>query len=291
MTTTRRHLNALVALLILLALAACGGAPAADPPAATGEADPATPLADQSPADAEPTAGAASEAPAEPETDPTPLPPTATPALFEGEGPWEVGFESADGTALHGTLFGEGDVGLVLAPNYPGGAVAWHAFAEAAAERGYRALAFDLRGHGESGGEPDLAAAPGDVAAAAAFLRERGAERIILMGGGEGAMAAVLAAASGEDVIGLAALSPMRDYGGMAVTEADVAALDVPSLWIGARTDMAHDAEGMAAQAGDGADLWIYEASSLHGTYLFEGIDRPDLTGRLLDFADSAAGG
>ncbi len=280
MITTRRRFDVFIALLILLALAACGGAPAAAPPPATGGAAPATEPADQSPA-ASPTP-ASEDAAA-----PTPPPPTVP---FEGEGPWEADFPTADGVTLHGTLFGQGDTGIVLAPNYPGGAAAWHPFAEAAAERGYRALAFDLRGHGESGGEADLAAAPDDVAAAAAFLRDQGAERIILMGGGEGAMAVILAAASGEDIAGLAALSPMREDDGLAVAEADLAGLNIPSLWIGARTDMEHDAEGMAGQAGGEPEVWIYEGSSLHGTYLFEGIDAPDLTGRLLDFAESAAG-
>jgi hypothetical protein len=283
MITTHRRFNVVIALLILLALAACGGAPATAPPAAADEAGPATAPADLTPA-ASPTP-ASEDAAA-----PTSPPPTAT-VPFEGEGPWEADFGTADGVTLHGTLFGEGDTGIVLAPNYPGGAAAWQPFAEAAAERGYRALAFDLRGHGESGGDPDLAAAPDDVAAAAAFLRDQGAERIILMGGGEGAMAVILAAASGDDIAGLAALSPMREDSGLAVSEADLAGLSVPSLWIGARTDMEHDAEGMAGQAGGEPEVWIYEGSSLHGTYLFEGIDAPDLTERLLDFAESAAGG
>lgn len=283
MITTRRRFNAFIALLILLALAACGGAPAAAPPAAGDEAAPATEPADQIPeSGSTPTAADPAQ--------PTPLPPTAT-VPFEGEGPWEAGFQTADGVTLHGTLFGEGSTGIVLAPNYPGGAAAWHPFAGAAAGQGYRALAFDLRGHGESGGEADLAAAPDDVAAAVAFLRDQGAERIILMGGGEGAMAVILAAASGEDIAGLAALSPMREDGGLVVGEADLAGLNIPSLWIGARTDMEHDAEGMAGQTGGEPEVWIYEGSSLHGTYLFEGIDAPDLTERLLDFAERAAGG
>jgi predicted small lipoprotein YifL len=284
MITTRRRFNVVIALLILLALAACGGAPATAPPAATGEAGPATEPADQSPA-------AGSTPVSEDAAAPTSPPPTAT-VPFEGEGPWEADFGTADGVTLHGTLFGgEASTGIVLAPNYPGGAASWQPFAGAAAERGYRALAFDLRGHGESGGEADLAAAPDDVAAAVAFLREQGVERIILMGGGEGAMAVILAAASGEDIAGLAAISPMREDDGLAVAEADLAGLNIPSLWIGARTDMEHDAEGMAGQAGGEPEVWIYEGSSLHGTYLFEGIDAPDLTERLLGFAESAAGG
>jgi predicted small lipoprotein YifL len=283
MITTHRRFSAFIALLILLALAACGGAPATAPPAAADEAAPATEPADR-------TLEAGSTPAAADPAQPTPLPPTAT-VPFEGEGPWEADFQTADGVTLHGTLFGEGSTGIALAPNYPGGAAAWHPFAEAAAGRGYRALAFDLRGHGESGGDPDLAAAPDDVAAAAAFLRDQGAERIILMGGGEGAMATVLTAASDDDIAGLAALSPMREDGGLAVGEADLAGLSIPSLWIGARTDMEHDAEGMADQAGGEPEVWIYEGSSLHGTYLFEGIDAPDLTERLLDFAERAAGG
>lgn len=283
MTNARRCFNALTVLLILLVLTACGGAPATDSPAATDGANPPTEPADRTP---EATSTPADEGASEP----TPIPPTST-VPFEGEGPWEASFAAADGAALRGTLYGEGSTGIVLAPNYPGGAAAWADFAGAAAERGYRALAFDLRGHGESGDEPDLAAAPDDVAAGVAFLREQGAERIILMGGGEGAMAAVLTAASGEDIVGLAALSPMREYEGLEIAEADLAALDAPSLWIGARTDMAHYAEGMAGQAGGETEVWIYEGSSLHGTYLFEGADGPDLMERLLAFVDRAAGG
>ncbi|NDJ35746.1 MAG: hypothetical protein GYB64_13875, partial [Chloroflexi bacterium] len=49
--------------------------------------------------------------------------------------------------------------------------------------------------------------------------------------------------------------------------------------------DLLHNLEEMHAAAGsDNKDLWIYEASSLRGTDLFDSIEGPDLTNRLLDF-------
>ena len=37
-------------------------------------------------------------------------------------------------------------------------------------------------------------------------------------------------------------------------------------------------------------ELWIYEGSSLHGTYIFEGSDGPDMTQRLLTFVSRVTG-
>ncbi len=219
-------------------------------------------------------------------SEPTAQPATPTPSEpYPGDGPWDVTFQTADGVTLSGRMFGHGEVGVVLAPMHPGEQEAWYPFAEEAAAQGYRALAFDFRGYGTSEGARDLSAAPQDLTAAIAFLREQDAGRIVLAGAAQGGMAAIIVAAGGEPVEGLAVISSARSFDGLEISDEQLAALTMPTLWIGARTDMTQQVEDMAAQAtASDASVWIYEGSSLHGTYIFEGADASDLTQRLLAF-------
>lgn len=211
---------------------------------------------------------------------------------FAGDGPWDASFTTADGVVLSGRLFGQGDDALVLIPTYPGGQSAWYGFAEVAAAQGYRALTFDLRGYGTSGGDRAATRAPDDLAAAVAFLREHEARRMMLIGAGVGGMAAIKVAAADEAAFaGLAVISSARAFNGLEISDTDLAALTLPSLWIGTRNDMLQQVEEMYERAGSARkELWIYEGSSLHGTYIFEGADGPDLERRLLAFAAHALG-
>ncbi|GAB4471073.1 MAG: hypothetical protein Kow00124_07850 [Anaerolineae bacterium] len=223
---------------------------------------------------------------------PTPAEPPSTPDPFPGNGPWEITFEAADGLLLSGTLYGKTGPGIVLVPMYPGGQDGWAAFAEQAAEAGYRALTFDLRGHGSSEGPSDFEAAPQDILAALGYLQGLGAEPGVLMGPGEGGTAAILAAADVEKLAGLVAISSPRSREGLELSDADLARLDVPTLWLASRHDMTQDIEVLHDLAGS-ADktLWIYEGSSLHGTYIFEGADGPDLSRRLFEFLSRVTAG
>lgn len=219
-------------------------------------------------------------------------PPTATPEPFSGDGPWEISFTTTDGVALYGILYGQGQVALVLAPSYPGGLEGWRPFAEKISSQGYRALTFDFRGQGKSEGTRSSADAATDLAAAITVMRENIAERIVVLGAGLGGMAAIQAVPQNEGVIGMAVLSSPRSFDGLEITDADLAALNIPSLWLGTRNDMTQNVEDMYNVAG-GTDkqLWIYEGSSLHGTFMFDGADRPDLEQRLSDFIAHVTGG
>jgi len=192
---------------------------------------------------------------------------------------------------LSGTLYGKtGTLGVVLTPTYPGGQDGWSTFAALVAGQGHRALTFDLRGHGESGGDPDLTQAVVDVQAALSFLRGEGTERIVLMGVGEGGMA-VIKAVNDPAVVGIAVISAMKGFEGLNVTDAELQAITVPSVWLAARLDLFQEIEPMSELAASAdKEVWIYEGSSLHGTYIFEGSDGPDMTGRLLALIDRVAG-
>lgn len=93
----------------------------------------------------------------------------------------QVVFEAADGVRLVGRIFGDGDVGVVLAHmGRPGDTQAdWYRLARALAKRGYTALTYNRRGvctapgRDCSGGLDDYASSWKDVVGAAGFLRAR----------------------------------------------------------------------------------------------------------------------
>ncbi len=221
-----------------------------------------------------------------------PAEPTPTPDPFPGNGPWEIEFETTNGLMLSGTLYGKTGPGVVLIPMYPGGQEGWATFADQAARAGYRVVTFDLRGHGSSEGRGDFEAAPQDILAALGYLQELGAGSNVLIGPGEGGTAAILAAAaSAGELAGLVAISSPRSREGVELSDADLAKLDMPSLWLASRHDMTQDIESLYDLAGStDKTLWIYEGSSLHGTYIFEGADGPDLSRRLLEFIGQVTG-
>jgi pimeloyl-ACP methyl ester carboxylesterase len=167
----------------------------------------------------------------------------------------------------------------------------WASIAETLAAQGYRVLTFDYRGYGPSAGERDTTSAPIDVAAAVAFMKEYEFQPVVLLGAGIGGSAAIKVAAQDGDIVGLAILSAPRAFQGLEVSDADLATLSMPTLWIAARNDMTQNVEEMQALAPTtDSTLWIYEGSSLQGTFIFEGADGPDLQQRLLEFVARVAG-
>jgi pimeloyl-ACP methyl ester carboxylesterase len=254
-------------LLLMASLTACAGLPLSD-------------------ATATPPQEAALTQPAPAQTTPE-----EAEGLLVGEGPWAVTFETADGVTLGGTLFGTGTSGVVLSHMYPTDQTSWHPFAEAVAAEGYMALAYDFRGYGASASVPkDVTQMPLDLAAAAQFMREHGAERLVLIGASMGGTVSIKVAAT-EEMAGLAVISSPRSFQGLEVTDADLAALTMPSLWLGARQDaVVADTEAMYQQAaGPDKSVWVYEGSGVHGTFIFDGVDGPDLTRRLLEFIERVA--
>jgi pimeloyl-ACP methyl ester carboxylesterase len=112
----------------------------------------------------------------------------------EGQAIW---FRASDGTRLSGAVLGNGRLGVVLAHGYPSSLCEWTTYAPVLARAGFRVLMLDFRGFGLSRRGPtgDYLA---DIRGAAAELRRRGAERIVLMGSSFGATAVLSAAPTVE---------------------------------------------------------------------------------------------
>lgn len=105
-----------------------------------------------------------------------------------------VSFETPDGGRVYADVYGQGDRGLVLAHGGRFNKESWEKQARVFAMAGFRVLAIDFRGYGQSQGpgQSDPLSAPLylDVLAAVRYLRENGAKTVSVLGGSMGGAAA-----------------------------------------------------------------------------------------------------
>lgn len=164
---------------------------------------------------------------------PTIIPVTATPDVpFE-----EVTFTTQDGVNIAATLFGESDLAVLLLHMGRGTAIwnnqeDWHPFARYLADQGYATLTIDFRGRGKSGGEFASDPLILDTQAALNFLQERGFERFVCIGAGVGGTTCMHPTFH-VDLSGIIVLSGSLGSGiTNKVTEAELAQLTIPKLYI-----------------------------------------------------------
>jgi pimeloyl-ACP methyl ester carboxylesterase len=188
-------------------------------------------------------------------------------------------FPGTGNQPLLGYTIGTGSVGVVLGNQASADACSWLGYAKDLAQRGYRVLAFDFNGEGDSatsdgsGGD--------DVASAAKYLRSQpGVSGIVLIGASRGGTAVLVAATTLQPppkaVISLSAPASFnRDDAGSVVAK-----LTAPTLFVAAEddTNFAVDARSMSERAPSGlATLKIVPGGS-HGESLvipaLEGSDQ-----------------
>jgi pimeloyl-ACP methyl ester carboxylesterase len=106
-------------------------------------------------------------------------------------------FVTSDSAVVHGDLYGSGPRAVVLAHGGRFDRKSWEPQARILAANGFRALAIDFRGYGESRGpgDSDPLSAPleNDILAAVRYLRENGAASVSVVGGSMGGSAAARA--------------------------------------------------------------------------------------------------
>jgi pimeloyl-ACP methyl ester carboxylesterase len=157
------------------------------------------------------------------------------------------------GAVLAGVVLGRGRSGIVFAHGRGGDLCEWLPSARWFARQGYRVLAFDFAGSGDSrpGSGPD-ARIDMDVVAAAGQLRRLGAEKVVLVGSSMGATA-VLAAATRirPPVSGVVSLSGPGAFGAVSAWRV-MPRLRVPVLFVAAADDepFAGAARAMHRRAG-----------------------------------------
>ena len=224
--------------------------------------------------------------PAAPAVPPTTAAAIAKPCLRAAESTHMFRFKTSEGATLVGVVLGTGRTGLVLGHQLRSDLCEWLPQARAFARRGYRVLVFDFAGFGDSQPGPD-GRVDTDVVAAAAQLRRRGADRIVLVGSSMGGTA-VLSAATRirPPVAGVVSLSGPSGFGGVDA-EAAMARLRVPVLFIVGADDQPYREQARlmyrAARARDKRLLVVPGRG--HGTGMVEfGEDAPRVLAALRSF-------
>ena len=184
-----------------------------------------------------------------------------------------VSFPTEDGGVVFADDYGQGDRGIVLAHGGRFNKESWEKQARTLATAGFRVLAFDFRGYGQSRGpgQSDPLSAPLhlDVMAAVRYLRRNGAQTVSVVGGSMGGSAAGDASIVSEpgeiDRLVLLGASP----------NAPAEKLKAPTLFIVARGDKSGDGlrlPGIRAQyekAPEPKELIILDGSA-HAQQLFQ---------------------
>lgn len=204
-----------------------------------------------------------------------------------------VTFPTDDGITLAGTLFGEGDVAVILAHQGTPGAdqTTWQPFARLLAERGYAALTFDFRGVGQSGGTLRYGDLGVDVKAATKYLLARGYNQIVCAGASMGGTACIYNAARYE-YLGLMTLSStmMAGFGdnSLRITDDDLAKLALPKLFIASEYEysiVVNDTKHMAELSPEPKSLLLLP-EPYHGTDLFHADSGEELSASMLEFLE-----
>jgi pimeloyl-ACP methyl ester carboxylesterase len=196
-------------------------------------------------------------------------------------------FPTSDGGLIHADVYGAGARAVVLAHGGRLDKESWREQAKVLVAAGYRVLAFDFRGIGQSRGpgQSDLETAPLqlDVLAAIQFLRRNGATSIDVIGasmGGSAAADAVIASPAGL-VRRLVLLG--------AAPDGPAAQLKCPTLFIVARDDTSGDGPrlpGIRAQFANAPEpkrLVIVDGSA-HAQFLFRTDQGERVLHEIMDF-------
>jgi alpha-beta hydrolase superfamily lysophospholipase len=130
-----------------------------------------------------------------------------------------VSFPTQDGGRVYADLYGKGDRGVVLAHGALFNKESWAPQARPLAKAGFRVLAIDFRGHGQSRGGPNtprgLVGLSYDVLAAVRYLHETGSKDVSVvgasLGGGASAQAATEANPGEIDRLILLAAVAIKD--------------------------------------------------------------------------------
>jgi pimeloyl-ACP methyl ester carboxylesterase len=210
-----------------------------------------------------------------------------------------VTLTTRDGVTLVGDYYGPsasdaGTLGVVLLhmipPTYD--RTTWPAdFVQGLREKHYQVLAIDRRGAGDSGGVAEEAyqgeKGRYDVEAADAYLREKGVERIVLIGASNGTTSALdfsLWSVGEADLKSPEALVLMTG-GGYTENNADLGELDLSNVMFTYSTD---EKAWSVGQQDHDPGTWLFKEypGGGHGTKMF--AVKPEVGGDILGFLSTA---
>jgi alpha/beta superfamily hydrolase len=191
----------------------------------------------------------------------------------------EISYQTDDGATIVANLYGDGDHAVLLAHGMVFDKESWHAQALALAAAGYRALAIDFRGYGDSTSGSEGRALHLDVLGGIRYLRETGALEVSVIGGSMGGGAAGEAAVEAAD----GAIDKLVLLAAVPVSEPE--RLKGDKLFVVSEGDSIRDAvQQQFRRAPEPKRLVILEGSA-HAQHIFRSPERGDeLTSTILEF-------
>ena len=228
-----------------------------------------------------------SGAPAQSTATPTPTPtpeitPTPTIPLVPSH---LVQFLTSDHVRLRGLLYGQGNTMVICSHMLRTTKAIWveSGIPQRLAVLGYRALAYDFRGNGDSAGQANSSTLDVDLRAAVNFAHQQGATKVVLLGASMGGTASLKVAAE-EQVTAVISLSGPQEFG-VSVSDEEVKAIKVPKLFMASENDdpFVTDARHMYAIAIPPKEMHIYPGVA-HGIDLFDSGNGDDPAQRVLHF-------
>ena len=205
-----------------------------------------------------------------------------------------VSFTTSDGITLAGTLYGSGSTAIILSNMGDNDPAPWDAFAPGLAGRGYQVLTYKYRYPTRTTRfDSDMANHTlDDLRAAIAFMREQGAQRLVLVGASLGGMATAKAAATENPAAVVIIASPidLSDYD-FVVEQTELDAITAPKLFVGGQGDQIvpfADVQQMFDLSPQPKQLHAYPGTA-HGVELFRTEHGDDLRQRLIAFIETNA--
>lgn len=205
----------------------------------------------------------------------------------------KVSFLTSDNVLILGNYWGsDSDKAILLLHMMPATKESWNSIAPDLNEKGYKVLAIDLRGHGESNkkgyeildyrkfSNEEHAKSIEDVKAAIEFLKQRGAKEFGIIGASIGANLALVYGADEKEVKIAVLLSPGLDYRGIK-TELPAEKFDRPLLIIASEEDSySAQSSRILDQKAKNSELKILQNRG-HGTNMFS---EPGLKEEILEW-------
>jgi alpha-beta hydrolase superfamily lysophospholipase len=186
-----------------------------------------------------------------------------------------IEIDGPGGTVLSARELGKGPVTIVLAHGAGTTMESWYGAMDDFAAAGYRVVAFDARGVGDSEGTrvTDPAARSEDITAVVQDARDRGASRVVVMGSSLGAEATFMVARD-EELDAVVGVSPATVPAGLdEVTE--------PAFFVASRGDVGPAANAAELGRHFGRPPKIV-SGSVHGADLF--AEHPEAARAILAF-------
>jgi len=193
-----------------------------------------------------------------------------------------VRFRTEDSEDLWGSVFGSGEIAVILTHMRGRDQTSWFPFARFIAESGYKVFTFDFRGYGKSTGIKDTRM-DRDLEAAIAYMRAKGAQQVVLIGASMGGTA-VIELASESQVQGVAALSPPAEFGRINALTA-VESMVIPLLLIVSENDYQYYSDARKIESAAAATQFLVVEGQQHGTNMIA-EHRNEIFANLLAFLD-----